>query len=64
MHMYPHFITYPQHLSVVDHAGPGVSRGRNSRGGVAGNVASDAAEGLDLRASVGRHLDGAGPVPA
>jgi hypothetical protein len=50
-------------LSVVDLARPGVGRGRDSRSSVAGNVASDAAEGLDLRASVGRHLDGAGPVP-
>ena len=50
------------HLGVVDLARPGVGRGRDGRGGVASNIASDAAEGLDLRASVGRHLDGAGPV--
>ena len=50
-------------LGVVDHARPGISRGRDSRGGVASNVVSDAAVGLDLRASVGRHLDRARPVP-
>ena len=49
-------------LGVVDLAGPGISRGRNSRGGVAGNIASNARVSLLKRAVVGRHLDRAGPV--
>jgi len=49
-------------LGVVDHARPGISRGGDFRGSIAGNVASDAAVSLDLRASVGRNLEGARPV--
>ncbi len=57
-----HAIHKPVHLGVVDLARPGISRRRDSRGGIAGNVASNAGICLLEGAVVGRHLDRASPV--
>ena len=51
-------------LSVVDSAGPAVGLGVDERGGVAGDVAGNAAVRLDQRLGVSRELDGASPVTA